>query len=85
MRRPIDELKAAQADRIRFDMGHLSDQQWADQQQIDLMSHYESMAEMSEARTLLGLPMPGGNTQGMSNETQNQEADEADGENAAAA
>lgn len=59
-RRPLDELKAAQADEILFNLGRSSDQEWADREQIDLATHYDNLGEMIQRREELGAPLPGG-------------------------
>ena len=40
-RRPLDEVKAAQADQIRFELGQLTDEDWATREAIDIEEHYE--------------------------------------------
>lgn len=57
-RRPIDEVKAAQAAKIRWELGHLTDEQWADSQQIDLAAHYDNLETMIETRSAMGAPIP---------------------------
>ncbi len=58
-RRPIDEEVAAKVDEIQMSLGHLTDEQWATREAIDLEKHYEQLARMKEAREKVGLMMPG--------------------------
>jgi capsid protein len=73
-RRPIDEVKAAQADQIRWQMGHLTDEAWAKREQVDLNRHYEELQRMLEARRSMMAPVPDGSMQQLELEEQ------ADGE-----
>lgn len=64
-RRPIDEVAAAQADQIKWEMGFLTDDQWAKREQVDLTRHYESLRRSLEQREAIGAPLPSASLQKM--------------------
>lgn len=57
-RRPIDEVKAAQADAINWQMGFLTDESWAKREQTDLERHYEELQRSIERRQAMSAPVP---------------------------
>tara|TARA_Y100000593_G_scaffold25220_3_gene50406 strand:- start:5502 stop:6701 length:1200 start_codon:yes stop_codon:yes gene_type:complete len=63
-RRPIDEVKAAQADQIRWAMGHLTDDDWAKREQVDLDIYYEQLRSMIAQRNAIAAPTPGDQNNG---------------------
>ena len=66
-RRPIDEVNAAQADQIRWQLGYLTDEAWAKREQVDLAQHYDELARMIEARSAIGAPVPNASSQQQQN------------------
>lgn len=58
-RRPIDPEAAAKTDQLEMEMGHLTDEEWATREAIDLDQHYEQLSRMAEARKKIGLMIPG--------------------------
>lgn len=58
-RKPIDEIKHAQAMKILYDMGRSSDTEWALESGVDLDAHYDAMQAMFVARKERDLPYPG--------------------------
>lgn len=57
-REPIDELKAAQADQIKFNIGHLTDDDFAFREGIDPEEHAEKLGRQNKNRFDLGMPIP---------------------------
>lgn len=57
-RRPIDEVAAAQADQIRWEMGFLTDVEWAKREQKDLLRHYADLQRSLDQRERIGAPLP---------------------------
>lgn len=66
-RRPIDEENAAKADMLNMQMGHLSDEQWAVRENIDLETHYEELKRMTDERAKCGFPVPSTANDGANN------------------
>lgn len=58
-RRPIDEIKEAQAAKIWWGMGYLTDEQWAQNTNVDIDKHYEQQKRMVDSRKRVGMPYPG--------------------------
>ena len=58
-RQPIDEVKSAQADKIHWEMGYLTDEQWAQRENVDVDAFYEQQERMVERRKEVGMPYPG--------------------------
>ncbi len=48
-RRPIDEVKAAQADQIRFELGYLTDDDWCKREGIDPDERYQRLRGCTSA------------------------------------
>lgn len=58
-RRPIDEVASAKADEIRFHLGHLTDDEYAQRQRIDPDEYYQQLSRMYQRRDEIGAPLPG--------------------------
>lgn len=81
---PIDEVKAAQADKIKWELGHLTDEQWAQRENVDIDSHYDQMSRMVEERKRTGMPYPGSADQVMTPDQDNAESETEETEAASA-
>jgi capsid protein len=79
-RRPVDEVKAAQADQIMWQMGYLTDEAWAKREQVDLTRHYEELGRSIERRTAIDAPLPQASLQRQQQEISRQQSGDSDGE-----
>ncbi len=76
-RRPIDEVKSAQAKKTLFEIGHLVDEDVFAEEARDPERTYEAMERMIANRKRVGMPIPGGNQGGFSEpEEQEEESEE---------
>lgn len=59
--RSIDPLKQAMADKLLWDIGFLSDEEYCHENDLDPEDHYDSLSRQQKKRKKLKLPMPGEN------------------------
>lgn len=76
-RRPIDEVAAAQADQINWEMGFLTDEAWAKREQKDLTRHYDELQRALEQRERIGGPVPASVLQRQQQEISRQQSNAA--------